>query len=246
MVYIQKVLRDGRALLFDFDSGFTEGPKAFNIHSIDPSYVVNIAAEGQYTAALLHAGLTERYATQDSRTLPVIVKLNTKTALPSLDPAGSQVCSVPRAIELRADAVCFTLYNTIAFKELDAVLQQAREYRVPVILQYTEQGDSDKLAYVARIALELSADAIILPYNNDKQGFEWVVKAAGRTKVFAYLESAGKELLQHAHEAVLAGATGVVVGKSVWTQPKPFTITRALHAVVFKEKTVEEASKFLE
>jgi DhnA family fructose-bisphosphate aldolase class Ia len=109
-------------------------------------------------------------------------------------------------------------------------------------------ADADRDAYAARLALELGADAVCIRYSGDAASLSWVVKCAGKAAVFVVdgADHGSKELLTHARGAVHAGAAGIIHGKSVWGHAKPFSLTRAMHAVVFKDKTVEDALKYLE
>jgi fructose-bisphosphate aldolase, class I len=253
---IDRVLRDKRALLLSFDQGLEEGPKAFNIHSIDPNYVLNIAVEGQYTGLVVQPGIAQKYIGEQHRSVPLIIKLNGKTAMNHINPLSRQYCSVERAIKLGAEAVGYTIYDgvpaeSIMFQEFGHIAEQAHDYGIPVIAwMYPKDGraeDTDTVAYAARVALELGADAVKVRYHGDKNGFDWVVKSAGRTKVFIADGAPQNDLalLQHVSDAVSAGATGAAFGKTVWQHPKPFSLTRALHAVIFKDKSPSEALKYL-
>lgn len=253
---IERVLRDKRALLLSFDQGMEEGPKVFNVHSIDPNYVLNIAVEGQYTGLVVQPGIAQKYVGEQHRSVPLIIKLNGKTSLNHINPLSRQYCSVERAIKLGAEAVGYTIYDgspaeSVMFQEFGHILEQAHDYGIPVIAwMYAKDAkheDTDAVSYAARVALELGADAVKLRYHGDKQGFEWAVKAAGKTKVFAAdtQHDSDHALLQHVHEVCQAGATGVALGKTIWQHQKPFSLTRALHAVIFKDKSPEEALQYL-
>ena len=253
---IERVLREKRALLLSFDQGLEEGPSVFNAHSIDPAYVLNIAVEGQYTGIVVQPGIAQKYIGEQHRTVPLIIKLNGKTALNHINPLSRQYCSVERAIKLGAEAVGYTIYDgtpadSSLFQEFGHIVEQAHDYGIPVIAwmypRETRHEETDAVAYAARVALELGADAVKVRYHGDKPGFEWVTKAAGKTKVFIADTQHHSDLamLQHVHEAVQAGASGAAFGKTVWQHPKPFSLTRALHAVVFKDKTPQEALQYL-
>src|SRR5437879_7061390 len=70
-------LRDGKGMLLAYDQGFEHGPSAdFNDKNIDPSYILDIAAKGDFTGLVLHKGIAEKYYTGK---IPLIVKLNGKT-----------------------------------------------------------------------------------------------------------------------------------------------------------------------
>jgi fructose-bisphosphate aldolase, class I len=253
---LDRFLKDKRGLILNFDQGLEEGPKAFNLHSIDPTYVFNIALEGEYTGIIVQAGIAEKYMTEQYRKIPLIIKLNGRTALAQVNPSARQTCTVERAIKLGARAVAYTLYDGAAtdphaFSEFGRIVEQAHDYDIPVFaFMYAKQGtmDTDSAAYAARIALELGADAVKLEYDGNKKGFEWITKSAGRTGVFVADKGYKDDLhlLKHAQEAMQCGATGLTVGKTVWQHNKPFSLTRALHAVIFKDKTPEEALKYLQ
>lgn len=252
---VERILKDKRGLLLQFDHGLEEGPKGFNLHSIDPSYVLNIALEGGYTGMILHAGMAEKYVSENLRDVPLIIKLNGRSALAGVNPAGKQFTSVERAIKLGAQGVAFTLADDSSteadsFNEFGHVVEQAHDYGIPVLALMqpkTTHLDTDSIAYLSRIALELGADAVQLRSNGDKHGFSWAAKAAGRTNVFATDPQADTDIqtLQAAHDAILGGATGLTMGRTVWQHPKPFSLTRALHAIIFKDKTPQEALKYL-
>lgn len=254
---IERVMNDGRALILSFDQGLEEGPKAFNLHSIDPAYVLNIAREGQYTAIAVQPGIAEHYASIEYRDLPLIVKLNGKTSMQQVNPLARQYCSVEHAIKLGAEAVGYTLYDgspseSVMFQEFGRIVEEAHDYGVPVIAwMYPRNGkvmSTDDAAYAARVALELGADAVKLPYSGDKHGFDWVVRSAGKMRVF--MADVGfasdEELLRHVQDALLAGSSGIALGQTVWQHPKPFSLTRALHAVIFKNKSAKEALSYLQ
>lgn len=256
---IDRILKDKRALILSFDEGLEEGPKLFNLHSIDPNYVLNIALEGKYTGVVLQPGIAEKYMTEQYRDIPLIIKLNGKTNLQHVNPLSRQYCTVERAIKLGAEAVGYTIYDGSAtesamFQEFGHIVEQAHDYGIPVIawmyprVENHPLQDTDSMAYAGRIALELGADAVKLKYNGDRKGFEWVTRAAGQCKVFVADRDHKNDLglLQHVHEAVLAGAAGAALGKTVWQHPKPFSLTKALHAVIFNNKTPAEALKYLQ
>jgi DhnA family fructose-bisphosphate aldolase class Ia len=138
------------------------------------------------------------------------------------------------------------------FAEFGRVVEHAHDYGIPVIAwmypRSAHEHNTDRDAYAARLALELGADAVGLRFSGDVHALSWVVKCAGKTAVFVVegSQTSAKDLLAHARTAMHAGACGVVHGKTVWSHAKPFSLTRAMHSVVFKDKTVDEAMKYLE
>ena len=111
----------------------------------------------------------------------------------------------------------------------------------------TQPMDTQTIAYGARIGLELGADMIKLKYNQDKEGFKWILKNAGRVPVVI---SGGpkvdsKTFLQHLHETINLGGSGVAVGRNAWQHDKPYQFAQAIHDVVRLNKSVDEAMRRL-
>lgn len=254
---IQRILRGDKSLLLSFDQGLEHGPKIFDHHSIDPEFVFNLALEGDYSGLVVHAGIAEKYRFKAFRDIPLIIKLNGRSSLSYIDPNAGLTCTVERAIKLGASAVGFTLYDGSPaepemISQFGRIVDEAHGYGIPVIAWMYPRGpdvvqDSDTIAYAARIGLELGADFVKLKYNGDPAGFDWVVRSAGRARVLVADRefSSDEEVLRHAYSAIQAGASGLAYGRTVWQHPKPFSLTRALHGIVFHGKTPEQVAGFL-
>lgn len=257
---ISKILRNKKALILSFDQGLEHGPKIFDLKTIDPEYVMNIALEGDYTAIAMQPGLAEKYYHKAYRDIPLIVKLNGRTMMSHMNPLSKQTCSVDRAVKIGASAVGYTIYDGSPaepemFAEFGKICEEAHDYGIPVVAWMYPRGpgvrgheeDSDTIAYVARVGLELGADFIKIKYNHDPAGYEWAVKSAGRAKVLmADREwTSNEDLLNSVYESIKAGGTGVAFGRTIWQHPRPFALTRALHAIIFHGKKPEEVMKFL-
>lgn len=242
-----------------YDQGLEHGPSDFNMKNVDPSYILDIALEGQYNAVILQSGIAEKYYHESYKDIPLIVKVNGKTSLPHITPISRQICSVDRAIKLGADGVCYTVYDGSErepeiFAEFGKVVEDAHDYGVPVIAWMYPRGEAIRsdmsteiLAYSARIGLELGADFIKVKYNHDTDGFKWVVKNAGRARV---LTAGGEKVapssfIQASEEIMSTGATGMAVGRNIWQSPKPFAISHALREIIFRNKKTKDVLKFL-
>ncbi len=247
-------MRHKKAMILSFDQGLEHNPSQFNLHTIDPEYVLNIALEGGYTGIVMHAGLAEKYYLKAFTDIPLIIKLNGRSELSPINPVSRQLCSVQRAVRIGADAVGYTIYDGSPaepemFTEFSMIVEEAHSYGLPVIAWMYPRGDgineedSDTIAYAARIGLELGADFIKVKYNNDPAGFDWVVRCAGRAPVIvadSYFAN-DIEILKHVYDVMKANARGVAYGRTIWTHPRPFAITKAIHDIIFGNKTPQEA-----
>lgn len=255
---VNSLLTKGKAVFLALDQGLEHGPKDFNLNTIDSEYVFNLAREGNFNALILQKGLAIRYHDSFRYKVPLILKLNGKTNLSHADPYSPQICSVNKAIKLGADAVGYTIYfgspyESFMFKDFARIEEEAHDYGLPVVVWAYPKGSgiddtsTDTLAYSARAALELGADFIKIKYNDDPQGFKWVVKSAGNAKLFVAggEKTNPKHLLTDVYDTMQAGASGVAIGRNVWQSEQPLKIADAVKSIVFGGKTVEQAMKLL-
>ncbi len=247
-------LRDGKGMLLAYDQGFEHGPSAdFNDKNIDPSYIMEIAAQGDFTGVVFHKGIAEKYYTGK---VPLIVKLNGKTSLPKGEPVSTLVCSVEEAISLGAKGVGYTIYlgsanESVMLEEFGEVEEEAHKRGIPAIAWVYPRGEAVKndtapeiVAYAARAGLEMGADAVKIKYTGATDSFRWAVRAAGLTKVFM---SGGpkaptdESFLGQVKGAMDAGATGLAVGRNVWQHSNPLKMAAALHEIIFNNGQIEKA-----
>ncbi|MFH1589098.1 MAG: 2-amino-3,7-dideoxy-D-threo-hept-6-ulosonate synthase [archaeon] len=259
-IQINKILTRGKAVFLAYDQGMEHGPTDFNLKNCDPNYILDIALEGHYNGIVLQHGLAEKYYQDYYKDVPLIVKLNGQTRITKMEPNSKQLCTVERAIKLGASAVGYTIYNgseneDTMMTEFSKIVDGAHDYGLPAIAWMYPRGkfvpdqkSTELQAYVARVGAELGADIIKIQYNGDFEGFKWVVKNAGRTKVVI---SGGSQInqvdfLQKTYDIMQLGAIGLAVGRNIWQHEKPFSFSKAVMAIVHHNKTVAEAKKFLQ
>jgi len=259
-VSIGKLMTSKRSLILSYDQGMEHGPAVFNIDTVNPNFVLDIALEGNYNGIVLHHGVAEKYYGRFYNEVPLIIKLNGKSNMTRMNPISRLVCSVDHAAKVGAAAVGYTIYDGSPaepemFSEFQKVIEQAHDYGMPVIAWMYARGPdipdelrTDVLAYSARIGMELGADFVKLKYNYDPPGFKWVTQCAGRTKVLVADMNPGSdmEFLRRVAEVMNSGATGLAAGRNVWQHPEPLKLSRALRRVIFQGATPEDAAKELE
>ena len=171
---------NGTLLFLPIDQGIEHGPRDFfpNPASKDPEYQFRLAAEAGYSAIACQIGLAEKYYPDYAGQVPLLLKINAKTDVPSSDEAFSPLnASVEDAVRLGADAVGYTLY--VGSPRQDADLLQLREVRTDcdrygmplVVWAYPRGRDIDAkggptsfyaIDYAARLAMEMGADVVKL------------------------------------------------------------------------------------
>ncbi|HEV2316998.1 MAG TPA: fructose-bisphosphate aldolase [Thermoplasmata archaeon] len=172
----------GTLLVLPIDQGLEHGPVDFfvNPDALDPDYQFRLARDGRFSAIALHIGLAEKYFHQYAGDVPLILKLNGKTSVPSDAQAFSPLTgTVEDAVRLGADAVGYTVYvgspaQDRDFNQLTGVREACDRLGMPLIVWAYPRGESISkrggkeslyaIDYAARVALELGADVVKVNY----------------------------------------------------------------------------------
>ncbi len=176
----ERGLKNGTLLLLPIDQGLEHGPIDFfpNPPSQDPEFQWRLALEGNYNGVACHYGLARKYMAKYAGKVPLILKINGKTTIPSdADAFSSLTGSVEDAVALGADAVGYTLYvgsprQDEDIQQLAMVREDCDKYNMPLIVWSYPRGSAiegkggrDSLYavdYAARVALEMGADIVKL------------------------------------------------------------------------------------
>lgn len=169
---------NGTLLLLPIDQGLEHGPIDFlsNPPALDPEFQLKLALEGHYSGIVFHIGLATKYMKQYAGKVPLVLKLNGKTNIPS-DAQAFSACdaTVEDAVRLGADAVGYTLYvgspsQDRDFAQFKQVRVDADRFGMPIIVWSYPRGEAVKakggvdtlyaIDYAARVALELGADIV--------------------------------------------------------------------------------------
>ncbi len=161
--YDQFVEHDCRHLEAESDSG-------------NPHYIMELALAGHYTGVAVHYGVASRYWSRAEGAVPLIVKLNGKTGIPSQDQAFSAHTSfVEDALRIGATAVGYTMYygsprTPDDLAQLARVRKECDRYGLPLIVWAYPRGEtmerkggvntSYALESAARVAMEMGATII--------------------------------------------------------------------------------------
>ena len=177
---------NGTLLLLPIDQGLEHGPRDFfaNPDSADPNFQFNLAVEGKYSGIALQYGLAEKYMKNFVGQVPLIVKLNGKTEVPSdAESFSSCLASVADAVALGADAVGYTLYVGSPAQDRDfaqwaEVRREAERLGIPTIIWAYPRGEAVEakggkdsvwaIDYAARVATEVGADVVKINFPMQK------------------------------------------------------------------------------
>lgn len=210
-------LRNGTAIFLPYDQGLEHGPRDFfaNPAASDPKYIIRLALEGGFNGIAIQIGLAEKFFWDFAGEVPLVLKLNGKTEIPSaIDPLSPVNASVEDAVRLGADAVGYTLYvGTPAqerdFEQFRRVREDAHRLGMPLIVwayprgaAIDAKGGADSfyaVDYAARTASELGADVVKVnfPHPDKQSGVPeaYLAGVSAQQAIDAVVRSANRTLL---------------------------------------------------
>ena len=250
----------GRSFIAAFDHGSTLGPKPGSERALD---VLDRIIAGGPDGILIAPGLMKlggsRFAFRGAPAPVVradwIYNTDVFPGLPAAlqDPRQGEhyevICSPLDALEMGAGAIAMFLIVGATegavfagnVRKLSESLQAARRVGMPVIVESVLRGarmederDPELLAFGARVAAEIGADAIKTPYTGDPETTRQVIDGCpAPVLVLGGVRSSSPEpVLEATRGALAAGARGVVYGRNVWQADDPVMMCGLLRDVI--------------
>ncbi|MDO9632836.1 MAG: 2-amino-3,7-dideoxy-D-threo-hept-6-ulosonate synthase, partial [Humidesulfovibrio sp.] len=245
-----------RTIIVPMDHGTTVGPIA---GIVDMREAVGAVVEGGANAVLMHKGLVRCGHRTQGKDIGLIVHLSASTTLSPFPNAKTLVGTVEDAIRLGADAVSVHINlgdesEAKMLTDFGQVTSTAQSWGIPVLAMVYARGpkvksefDPEIVAHCARVGVELGADVVKVPYTGDVDTFGHVVDSCCVPVVIAggpKLDST-KAFLQMVHDSILAGGSGLSVGRNVFQHKNPALLTQALAKVVHDDMDVDEVLEML-
>lgn len=235
-------------MLLAYDQGIEHGPADFNERNYNPQYILDIGREGKFTCVALQYGIASRFWKDKYEDLPLVIKMNGKTKL-GQEVYSTANCTVAEAVDLGASAVGYTIYpgsehEPEMFKEFSQLREDAHAAGIPIIAWVypaltppnfnDDEREPDIVAYAARLAAELGADAAKIKFPHDAAKLDWIVKnALGITLLMSGGDKESDEqFLEKVRTFLAAGGDGIAVGRNIWQNEKPLEIAAKLRQVV--------------
>ncbi len=169
---------NGTLMFLPIDQGLEHGPRDFFVNppSKDPDFQLRLAKEGGFSGIVYQYGIAQKHIYKYAGAVPLVLKLNGKTEIPSDNQAFSpMIAGVEDAVRLGADAVGYTLYvgspaQAEDFEQFRRMREECDRYGMPIIVWAYPRGEAiDKkggrdslyaIDYAARVASELGADIV--------------------------------------------------------------------------------------
>jgi len=258
--------RDGRAVCVAADHGWMSDPTE-NVIRLRP--ILEQVIEGGADGVLMSYGTAQRLGHMflgrdkpalliraDWMNLPRLGASNVSNVLPVINFRKRATSFARDALAMGASAI--TIYYFIGYDdEFEALnLEQAAEYAkecrrigLPLIIEPMAVGGivtgvniAEILIASARIAVEIGADALKIPYTGDVNTFRELCRVA---QVPVLVLGGAKsdhprDALEVVEEALRAGAAGTVFGRNVTKAKDPRKMVKDIVALVHGGKTVDE------
>lgn len=246
----------GRCIIVPMDHGVSVGP----LEGLeDMRHAVSEVAEGGADAVLGHKGLTRCGHRKAGRDVGLILHLSSSTDLSPHPNAKILTATVEDAIKHGADGVSLHINlgdesESHMLADLGRIAGIAEDWGMPLLVMMYGRGPKipnslapDVVAHCARVAMELGADMVKVPYTGDMDSFNRVVEGccipvliAGGPKT-----NSPREFLQMVSDSLKAGAKGLSIGRNVFQSPNPRLMVRSLSGIVHEDWSVDQAVEAL-
>ncbi len=245
----------GKTVIVPMDHGVTDGPIP---GLIQLSETIDNVAKGGANAIVEHSGMVGAGHRRHGKDIGLIVHLSGSTSV-SPDPNHKVlVCSVEKAIKLGADAVSIHINigaedEPEMLRDFGFVSETCLEWGMPLLAMVYPRGakipkerDPEAVKLAARLAAELGADIVKVPYTGDVETFARVVEGASIPVVIAGgSKGSEKDTLRTIEEAMQAGGAGLSMGRNAFQHETPARFVHAATMIVHGGKSAKEALDYL-
>ncbi len=246
----------GTTVIVPMDHGITVGP----IHGLtNIRETIAKVADGGANAIVIHKGIVPFGHRGRGRDIGLIVHLSASTNLSPTPNNKVLVCSVEEAIKLGADAV--SIHVNIGAEDEAKMLEDfgkisasCSEWGIPLLAMVYARGPRIKsqydpaiVAHCARVAAEIGADIVKVPYTGSPDTFAKVVEGCPIPVVIAGGEKMDtvEDVLVMVKGAMDAGASGISIGRNVFQHEDPTKMVKALSLLVHERADIREAMEVL-
>ena len=245
-----------KTVIVPMDHGVTIGP----IPGLeDMRSAVNKVVAGGANAVLMHKGVPRFSHRGYGTDVGLIIHLSGGTVLGPDPNAKELVCTVEEAIKVGADAVSVHVNlgaetENEMLRQLGMVGERCSDWQMPLLAMMYTRGpniknefDVNYVKHAARVAAELGADIVKVPYTGSIESFAEVVQGCPLPVVIAGGPKIDKDedMLQMVDEAIKAGAAGVSIGRNAFQHENPTKLVKALSEMVHNGAGIKTALEIL-
>ena len=240
------IREDGRCFFMPIDHGYFQGPTRCLER---PGETVRDLLP--YCDALFVTRGVLRSCIDPDSGIPIILRVSGGTSVIGKDLADEIITtSIDDIIRLNVCAVGVSVfigtdYEKQTLGNLSSLVNECEKYGIPVMAvtavgKELEKRDDRYLSLCCRIVAELGAKVVKTywceNFERVTNGCPVPVVMAGGPKCESELE-----VFDFVYDGMRKGAIGVNLGRNVWQNPAPVAMAKALHAIIHKGATPQEA-----
>ena len=243
----QIIKPDGKCFFLPIDHGYFQGPT-----SCLEKPAETIKPLAQYADALFVTRGVLRSAIDPAKSKPIILRVSGGTSMVGEGLENEMLTtSIEEILRLNVTAVGLSIfigtkYEKQTLKNLTDLVNMCENYGIPVMAvtavgRELAKRDARYLALCCRIAAELGARVVKTYWCED---FDKVTRGCPVPIVMAGGPKCKTEIdvFKFVHDGIQKGAIGINLRRNVWQHKYPVAMMRALHAVVHKKATPEDAN----
>ncbi len=258
MIRFERVFNrsNGKTLIVPMDHGISIGPIQ---GVIDMKTTIQKVAVGGANAIIEHKGLVGEGLRGEGPDIGLIIHLSASTDLSPYPNAKTIICTVEEAIKLGADAVSIHVNlgdedEKEMMNDFGRISRECREWGMPLLAMVYARGkkipnsfDVNVVKHSARVAGEMGADIVKVPYTGNVETFREVTEGTNIPVVIAGGEKmdSDKEILEMVKGSIEAGGSGISIGRNIFQHQDPEKIVRAMSSIIHTNASVEEALQIL-
>ncbi|MCE5336211.1 MAG: fructose-bisphosphate aldolase [Desulfobacteraceae bacterium] len=243
---------DGCSIIFPLDHGVSCGP----ISGLECLAETLRAGIGGADAIVLHKGMLRSLETVTDPLPGIIMHLSASTNLCPTPHRKVLTGTVEEAVQLGADAVSLHVNLGDAFehemlRDLGIVSRMCSHWQIPLLVmtyacRQAGSATGPQISHAARVAAELGADIIKLPFPGDYDMLAAITSSLPVPVVIAGGVPGEISLfLDHVEKCIQAGAKGVAAGRSIFQRRNPRAVMRAIRDIVHGGMRAEQAAATL-
>jgi len=231
--------------------------------------VLELLIEEGIDGVLLNPGMLrlthDLWNGKESPAIVIAADIPVRTSIPGAEQMGLEyrlLSTVEEIVSIGADAIrvllifCRTDLGGYAdnLREIAQVIRAADRFGLPVMVEATlwggaqskkKQRDANLVADICRVATEIGADLVKVPFIGTPEEFRRVtditpipVLILGGTKTRDV-----NDVFVTVERALQANVNGLVFGRNIWQHSTPHLVTRALKQMVHQKVSREEVLK---
>lgn len=206
---VRQILRpSGTTMILPYDQFIEHDCRHLEAESDagNPDYIMNLAIKGGYNAVTVHFGVAKRFWTKYEGQVPLLLKINGKTSIPSASkPLSVYTSYVEDAVKMGAMGVGYTLYygsprQDEDLPQLATVRKTCEQYGMPLVVWAYPRGEAvdakggpdAQYAIESAVRMAMEMGATIIKANLPKKAKDDYLD---NEKIPGYFRKVEKELL---------------------------------------------------